>query len=289
MARERTYAEIEFRGYESVDFGLDRENRPPNLIYHFTRQHRGPHMRIRTRDRMGFCAALITDGEAVFRHLGREAPLQRGSVFLRRPNEPYEFFKRDPHDLHLIMIMFDPAIDRVWDDLIDPGRIAVQLCDAGEVIDFTSTFFDLLQRTSDDRITLANPFAELFLRTVLGEDLRGHSQADGERWRTERCLRYVKKHYRELRSIEEIAGACGCSRSRLYTLFGKHADCTPKEYLERLKIRSACDFLMRTDWTLEHIAGEVGYADGPTFSKAFKRRTGTSPKGWRQRIRSLAH
>jgi transcriptional regulator GlxA family with amidase domain len=51
----------------------------------------------------------------------------------------------------------------------------------------------------------------------------------------------------------------------------------------------AADLLTQTDWPMERIAEETGYADAPTLSKAFKRRNGVSPAEWRRNACTFAH
>ena len=282
-------AEIEYLHHEFIDFDLDRPGHPDNLIYYFTRQRRGPHMNIEAIDRMGFCAAVITEGQAVFEHLGQTVQLRQGSVFLRRHNLPYRFYKTDPDELTLTMIMFDPSIEPLWNRLIEPDCISVQLCNTAKVVELADTFFDLLIRNPDRRIERANAFAPFFLETVMAEKSRESNDRNPAKDLAESCRHYLHENFSRIRNMDAVAQACHISRNHLYDLFRDHIQTTPKEYLDRLKTSAAADLLAQTDWTMEHIAEETGYADAPTFSKAFKRRNGVSPAEWRQNAKGVAH
>lgn len=282
-------AEFELLQHESINFDLDCPSHPDNLIYHFTRQRRGSHMQISTIDHMGFCAALVTKGRAVSEHLGQTVELHEGSVFLRRQNEPYRFYKTDTNELGLTMIMFDPSITPIWSRLVDEACIAVQLYNSAKVIEFVNTFFDLLSRNPMRRIARANAFAPFFLETVMAENLQALSHVNLDQKQSEKCRHYLHEHFSKIRSMDAVAEACHISRSHLYNLFHEYVQMTPKEYLERLKLNKASDLLTQTNWTMERIAEETGYADAPTFSKAFKRRSGIPPTEWRHNASQFNH
>ena len=282
-------AEFECTHSDPIDFDLERTDRPEKLIYHFTQQRRSPHMKIQAIDRQGFCAILITEGQAVFEHLGKTAQLQRGSVLLRRYNQPYRFCKTDPDELALTMICFYPSIEPLWNRLFKPDCIAVHPFNRTKFIELTDTVFTLLCRNPERRIERATTFTPFFLETVAAENLQTEKFQDPKRKLAENCLHYLHENFRRIRSMDEAARNCHVSRGHLYTLFQTHFQVTPKEYLERLKINTATDLLMQTDSTMERIAEETGYADAPTFSKAFKRRNGVSPAEWRRQTRTFAH
>lgn len=282
-------SEFERLRHESIDFDLDRPGHPDNLIYYFTRQRRGPKMNIEAVDLLGFCAALVTEGQAVFEHMGQAVQLRQGSVFLRRHKQPYRFYKTGPDELALTMVMFDPSIEPLWNRLIEPDCIAVQLCNTTKVIELADTFFDLLNRNPERRIERANAFAPFFLETVMAEKLQDVNEGNPAKELAEKCRHYLHENFSRIRKMDAVARACHISRNHLYALFQTHIQMTPKEYLDRLKTSAAADLLAQTDWTMEHIAEETGYADAPTFSKAFKRRNGVSPAEWRQNAKGVAH
>jgi len=289
MNKSKPIVEFELLQYEAIDFDLDRPAHPENLIYHFTRQRRAPCMKINAIDQMGFCAGIITEGQAIFEHLGQTIQLYQGSVFLRKHNEPYRFYKTDPNEFELTMIMFDPSIAPTWNRLVEPDCIAIQLCNSTKIIELTHSFFDLLNRNPEKRIVRANAFAPFFLETVMAEKLQASSGANPDQALAECCRHYLHEYFSEIRSMDAVAQACHVSRSHLYNLFNEYIQMTPKEYLDRLKIGTAADLLTQTDWTMERIAPAVGYADAPTFSKAFKRRNGISPDEWRRSASGFAH
>jgi len=58
---------------------------------------------------------------------------------------------------------------------------------------------------------------------------------------------------------------------------------TPLAHLRTLRLQAAMRLLAHTTHSLEHVAQTVGYQDAFSFSKAFKREAGLSPRDFRRR------
>jgi len=277
--------DIEFLKYESIDFGLDLPGHAPNLVYHFTRQTRGPAMHIRTSDRMGFHLGIVRRGQALFSRGGAPHALGYGSIFLVRQDDSYELKKSDPHPLELTLIMFDPAVRELWRQTVGWNTETIEPGSPDRLIALTDLSFEQLSRIAAKRIERANAFAPFFLQTLAAEAALHALEEAPEKQLYLKCREYLQTHGLGLRTAEQIGPACGVSRSKLFALFRTHGDDPPRACLDRLKIHAAQDRLQATDWTCARIAEELGYADGPTFAKAFARVTGMPPGRWRRKHR----
>lgn len=86
----------------------------------------------------------------------------------------------------------------------------------------------------------------------------------------------------ELPTLAEVARSLSMSQKRLAggfkTLFGA----SPMEYHRRQCLERAADLLVDTDWTIERIGSEVGYAAASNFVYAFRRRLGCTPAEYRR-------
>jgi transcriptional regulator GlxA family with amidase domain len=56
----------------------------------------------------------------------------------------------------------------------------------------------------------------------------------------------------------------------------------PSDYVINLRINVACDLLKSSDMSIKEIAASVGYDNAHFFSKLFKKKTGVSPKAYRE-------
>ena len=83
-------------------------------------------------------------------------------------------------------------------------------------------------------------------------------------------------------SVSELCQHLGLSRSYVYNLFKNKTDLSPQQFLTKLRMERAKELLSNSDLNVQAISHFVGYNDSFTFSKAFKRHEGLSPKSWRQ-------
>lgn len=86
-------------------------------------------------------------------------------------------------------------------------------------------------------------------------------------------------------TVATLAATCGASRAALARRFTAQLGEAPMTYLAGWRIALAADLLRETDAKVSAIAREVGYADGFTFSVAFKRLRGITPTEHRRPAR----
>jgi transcriptional regulator GlxA family with amidase domain len=84
-------------------------------------------------------------------------------------------------------------------------------------------------------------------------------------------------------TLEGLASEAGLSRTGLAERFREAMGETPLAHLRTLRLQAAMRLLGQTDQTLEQVAQAVGYQDAFSFSKAFKREVGLSPREFRRR------
>jgi AraC-like DNA-binding protein len=85
-------------------------------------------------------------------------------------------------------------------------------------------------------------------------------------------------------TVDQLAGRCNLSRSRFSELFADRVGKPPLTYLKLVRLGSAAKLLRDTSTPIGVIAGMVGYASEPAFSRAFRTQYGNSPAGWRRAI-----
>jgi AraC-type DNA-binding domain-containing proteins len=80
--------------------------------------------------------------------------------------------------------------------------------------------------------------------------------------------------------VAGIAGAHYISRRHLYELFEPVAE-TPGEHLRRLRLSRAATLLRGGDLPIARVADSVGFTDATTFTRAFHREFGMTPREYR--------
>lgn len=101
----------------------------------------------------------------------------------------------------------------------------------------------------------------------------------------ERAKEYIDKHLDQELSIKEICYHTNISKSSLYKVFRQNLDCTINDYIISRRLKKANDLLLTTDATLEEIAAATGFSSADYLGHLFKRKTGQTPKQFRNSFR----
>jgi len=80
-------------------------------------------------------------------------------------------------------------------------------------------------------------------------------------------------------TLERMAARAGMSRSAFAAAFKAATGTTPAAYSLDWKLNVATS-LLRAGRSVKQVALDLGFADAPSLSRAFRRRTGSSPREW---------
>lgn len=97
------------------------------------------------------------------------------------------------------------------------------------------------------------------------------------------ALNYLHDNYDDHNcSIASLCNKLDVSRSYLYNLFKSGFNTSPQQFLIKIRMEEAKNRLKNSQNSVQEISASVGYIDEFTFSKAFKKYSGFSPKVFRQ-------
>jgi two-component system response regulator YesN len=95
---------------------------------------------------------------------------------------------------------------------------------------------------------------------------------------------YINRHYADPGlSLGKVAAHINHSPSHFSTLFSQVTSQTFKEYITNIRMKKAKELLRSTAQTSSEIAYQVGYLDPHYFSSVFRKKTGLSPKEYRNK------
>lgn len=97
----------------------------------------------------------------------------------------------------------------------------------------------------------------------------------------EQVLRYLALHLDERITLASLAAHFSFSREYLCRRFTAQIGVSPIRYLNDLRVERSRELLVETDMTVTEIAEALGYSGIHYFSRAFKRKMGISPQGYR--------
>lgn len=128
-------------------------------------------------------------------------------------------------------------------------------------IRFLTGFFDLISEQEDDyRYTLTGK-KEILLTSIINQ---------------------LNLNLYDDFSLTSLAEKLKYSPVYLCSYFKRKTGITLTQYLNKLKINKACEFLRQTDKSITEIAAIFNYSSSNHFSSSFKKEKGMSPKDFRK-------
>lgn len=97
------------------------------------------------------------------------------------------------------------------------------------------------------------------------------------------AVRYIEDNGHQPLTLELLAQELACSVGYLSKRFKEKMRTSPMHYWGEVRVNKAAKLLVQTDATLQEIAEHVGYPDGHSLSRSFKRYKGISPAQFRQK------
>jgi len=91
----------------------------------------------------------------------------------------------------------------------------------------------------------------------------------------------LQTHYMEPLTLKQLARSAGTNIEYLRQAFRARTGQTVTEYLIKVRIEKAKDYLLDTSLNLESIALETGFCDGDRLGKVFKQHMGMTPMAFR--------
>lgn len=96
---------------------------------------------------------------------------------------------------------------------------------------------------------------------------------------------YIEQHYSEDLSVAALAERFGMRANYFSSRFKQEVGCSAVRLIATCRVRKACEYLERSDWSIVDIARRVGYEDPQYFFRVFKKEMGLSPLQYRNRGR----
>ena len=119
------------------------------------------------------------------------------------------------------------------------------------------------------------------------EPPRPERRRDEERMKL--AMRYMRAHYNENFSLEELARQALTNRSELCRCFRRMLGIAPKEFLMQYRIQQARILLENPAYRIADIAEFTGFSSPSHFGSCFKEKTGLSPSAYRKQAGKAAN
>jgi AraC-like DNA-binding protein len=135
------------------------------------------------------------------------------------------------------------------------------------------------EQTQEDLVTLLELFGNYIADSqyrILLADASRHSRTE------ELALTYIRNHFDEPISLDDVARAALVSKRSLTRIFQANAGITVLDTIHELRIEKACTLLLESEQTCLEIANQCGFGSIQQFNRVFKKVKHTSPLEWRR-------
>lgn len=107
--------------------------------------------------------------------------------------------------------------------------------------------------------------------------------------RLEQVMDYVKLHYREPVSMQDISGYLALNPSYFTRFFKKYMNMTFTEYLNTFRLHSIYNDILTTDLPIQTIAERNGFTNYKLFMRMFRQTYGCTPSQKRKELSVTGH
>ena len=94
--------------------------------------------------------------------------------------------------------------------------------------------------------------------------------------------KYIRDNLSKPLSVSHICSIFHLSHGEIYNICKEYFNCTPGEYIKKIRLAHACKLLATTSLSVKSIAIQCGIPDYNYFSKVFKSAFGSSPTQYKK-------
>jgi AraC-like DNA-binding protein len=225
----------------------------------------------------------VARGRGTVKLGGRPYVLQSGRLFAYGPGVPQDILCDPDEPLVKYFVNFTgrKSLALLQSCHLPPGK-ALQIFPPNEV----QGVFDELIRCGQKGTRQTAHLCVKLLECLAIQITESRAPLEGAETRAfttyQDCRRYIQGNFIQLKTLEQIARARRADAAYLCRLFRRYDHQSPYQYLLRLKMNQAAEFLQQPGALVKQVAEHAGFGDPFHFSRAFKSVFGLSPDSFRR-------
>jgi AraC-like DNA-binding protein len=157
-----------------------------------------------------------------------------------------------------------------------------------DMADATTRLVKCLQSETESQILGPGLVREIIYRALCGTQapiLYSLAMHSGTFSQVARVLKIMQNDYAEKLDVEQLASTARMSASAFHRAFKEITSDSPMQYLKKLRLTKARDFMVQENMKAYIAADQVGYESSSQFSREFKRYFGQSPADMMRELR----
>jgi AraC-like DNA-binding protein len=257
----------------------------------------GPHFYDQLHYHPEYQITAIQQGKGILYAGNGMVHFQEGDVFMIGANVPHLlknaplYFSEASPEVYAVSLFFDEhSFGRGFFDIHELQKLKQLLTDSKRVIKVTqSSIFDhLLQMQERAEEAIIIHFLQILSdlseasKKYINSDYYQLSIQESVGKRLNDIISYSFEHLQEPIRIEDVADIAHLSRSQFSRYFKLHTGKTFIQFLNELRVESACNLLLNEHYTIEQICYEVGFQNLSNFNRQFRKSKGLTPSAYRK-------
>ncbi len=243
---------------------------------------------------------IIGGGSCSHTYNGINVPLIRGDAFVVVPHEQHAY--EVPEETVIYNCLFYPeALGDTWKRLKDIGGIfdfimvepyyrheegRQEILHLNPVeCDYTEGLLNGMIKEQNSQMTSADLVLNstlvlllVFLGRIWDNQFAGRIQEmEGKRSLLKDAIAYIESHLEENLSVSALAARTYLSPNYFRQKFKDYTGLSPLQYINRMRIIKAMEYLQAGDHTIGEISEKVGVRDPNYFARIFRQTTGCCP------------
>lgn len=235
---------------------------------------------------------LCLEGSGIYEINNRTYPLQPGMLYLVTPADFHQYRLEDDRPMRYfnVQIPADALAEQVNYALYSQTEPIALLLDEAEREQFSDRLAYMAavceQKPELSALLLRNEAESVCIRLL--QLLSGRREEEVRDDVIRSAVIYIKDHYRQPISLEEIAAHVGLSKCYFSSYFAEVMKISFSNYVRNFRLNVAANLIKSTTMTLSEIAYAAGFQTFSYFSVQFRRCFQLSPREYQRRYRPAA-
>ena len=250
-----------------------------------------PDKEYESRVRDGYHLHVILSGNGVLEMNGNLEHLHEGQMFLIKPGEKITYYPDAKTPWTYCWMSFGGAMaggmmrEAGFEDGVYILNSHIEVAKFYRICSLALDTPQLTMAGAIKRLGLTIQYIALAIESQERRDRDNNQKRHQALYKKQDYVRYaidfIKNNYSNI-TLKDISEYLGLNYNYFSEIFKQSQGVTPNEYMLQVRMRQASQMLANLTMDIQDIANSVGYSDSLTFSKAFKRFFGMSPKHYRE-------
>lgn len=219
---------------------------------------------------------LLLEGSYGERYGHQETQFRPFTIMFRPARIPHQD-EIGPHGVKFFEIELRPSWSQRFHECSATLDRAHEDCVGGEVLWLAMKLYRELHSGATDELAVESLLTELLASVARLPPERALARPP---W-LERIVDKIAAEYAERLTLDHLSGEAGVHPVHFSRVFRRWKGQGVGEYVHRLRIRAACEQMLRPETPIADIGLATGFADQSHFTRSFRRLTGMSPATFR--------